>query len=214
MTAPAPAPEELGLRERKRRATRRAIQLAVIDLVAEHGLDGTTVDEISRRADISPRTFFNYFASKEDAIIGELPPLPSEELVERFVSAGRGASLFDGLSEILVETVEGEGHDQELMQRRKSVLQQHPHLFAMRIARMRRLEDEMGRIVARRLVADDPRMEEGTAERRGHLVANVAFAAMRHAWGCWAQGDHDSRLGDHVAASFTELKSVFSSDAA
>ena len=57
--------EEPGLRERKRRATRRAIQLAVIDLVAERGLDGTTVDEISRRADISPRTFFNYFTSKD-----------------------------------------------------------------------------------------------------------------------------------------------------
>ncbi|MDO7881046.1 TetR/AcrR family transcriptional regulator [Salinibacterium soli] len=210
----ASATEELGLRERKRRATRRAIQLAVIDLVGERGLDGTTVDEISRQADISPRTFFNYFASKEDAVVGELPPLPSGELVERFVSAGRGASLLDGLAEIIVETVEGEGHDQELMQRRKSVLQQHPHLFAMRIARMRRLEDEMGSIVARRLLADDPSLEPSVAESRGRLVANVAFAAMRHAWGSWARGDRDSRLADHVTESFAELKIVLSSDAA
>lgn len=210
----ASASEELGLRERKRRATRRAIQLAVIDLVVEHGLEGTTVDEISRRADISPRTFFNYFASKEDAVIGELPPMPTGELVERFVAAGERQPLLDGLAEIIIETVQGEGSDQELMHRRKTVLQQHPHLFAMRIARMRRLEDEMGSIVARRLVADQPGLGAEDADRRGHLVANVAFAAMRHAWGRWAHGAPEGRLADYVAESFAELKWVFSSDAA
>jgi len=56
---------EPGLRERKRLATRRAIQFAVLELVSERGLEGVTVDEVSRRADVSARTFFNYFASKE-----------------------------------------------------------------------------------------------------------------------------------------------------
>ncbi|MEO8263341.1 MAG: helix-turn-helix domain-containing protein, partial [Pseudolysinimonas sp.] len=68
-----PAVETPGLRERKRLATRRAIQVAAIEIVRERGLDATTIDEIARIADISPRTFFNYFSSKEEAIIGDGP---------------------------------------------------------------------------------------------------------------------------------------------
>lgn len=206
--------EEPGLRERKRRATRRAIQLAVIDLVAERGLDGTTVDDISRRADISPRTFFNYFTSKEDAAVGEIPPLPASELVDAFVAAGPGGSVLDGLASIVVETIGVEGQDQELMHRRKELLKQHPHLFAMRIARMRQLEEELGRIVARRLLVDDPGLDPQAAESRGRLMANVAFAALRHAWVRWAADEAAAPLGDRVSESFAELRELFASDAA
>ena len=59
-----------GLRERKRAATRTAITAVARSLTAEHGLNGFTVEEVCEAAGISRRTFFNYFQSKEDAIIG------------------------------------------------------------------------------------------------------------------------------------------------
>jgi AcrR family transcriptional regulator len=60
----------IGLRERKKQDTRRAIAAAARALAEERGVDGFTVDDIAERADVSTRTVFNHFATKEAAIIG------------------------------------------------------------------------------------------------------------------------------------------------
>ncbi|MEO7904349.1 MAG: helix-turn-helix domain-containing protein, partial [Candidatus Saccharimonadales bacterium] len=60
----------IGLRERKRQETRRGLEAATIELVIRDGLERTTIEAISERANVSPRTFFNYFVSKEDALLG------------------------------------------------------------------------------------------------------------------------------------------------
>jgi AcrR family transcriptional regulator len=59
-----------GLRERKKAETRAALVSAALRLADELGPDGVTVDDIAGAAGVSSRTFFNYFASKEEAIVG------------------------------------------------------------------------------------------------------------------------------------------------
>lgn len=65
MGMPTTAP---GLRQRKREATRSKLLSSAADLFEEHGYDGTTVADIADRAEVGARTFFNYFASKEELL--------------------------------------------------------------------------------------------------------------------------------------------------
>lgn len=57
-----------GLRERKKRATRSALQSSAVALFRRHGPDAVTVEDICADAGVSPRTFFNYFSTKEEAV--------------------------------------------------------------------------------------------------------------------------------------------------
>ena len=71
---PQETPEALETpRERRKLATRRAIQVAALKLALERGLENLTVQAISDAADIAPRTFFTYFSSKDQALAVELP---------------------------------------------------------------------------------------------------------------------------------------------
>ena len=200
----------LGLRERKRLATRRAIQVAVLELVADRGLDGVTIEDISRVVDISPRTFFNYFATKEEAVIGDGPSLPSGPALDDFVEGRLGSDILSGLGELLAQTAALSSDDVELVQARKKILRDSPQLFARRMATMRSFEDHIAEIVKLRLVVDDPRLtaDEARLTDRSRLIALVAFAAMRHAWTCWADESSINDLADRMRSSFADLRTV------
>jgi AcrR family transcriptional regulator len=61
--------EDVGLRERKKLQTRNAIHDAAFRLIEANGLEGTTVEHICQEADVSTRTFFNYYSSKAAAAL-------------------------------------------------------------------------------------------------------------------------------------------------
>jgi AcrR family transcriptional regulator len=75
-----------GRRERKKQETRAALAAAALRLAVERGVDHVTVEDISEAADVSVRTFFNYFPHKEHAILGR-DPAERERAVRRLREA-------------------------------------------------------------------------------------------------------------------------------
>src|SRR5215469_1070208 len=63
----------VSLRERKKQATRLLLRRTALELVAERGLANVTVEDIAEAAEVSPRTLFNYFPSKEAALFSGDP---------------------------------------------------------------------------------------------------------------------------------------------
>lgn len=199
-----------GLRERKRLATRSAIQLAVLRLAVDRGIDQVTIEEISRAVDISPRTFFNYFPSKEAALAGDPPPLPDAAALEEFVQAGDSTGVLSDLSELLADAAQHtlEHHNSLLL--RRSLHRQYPQLLALRMASMRQFEQRLADIIAQRLAKGDPLLAEDAAalESRSRLLALVGMSAVKHAWMCWADGTSSVPLPDRIRDSFAQLDAV------
>ena len=79
---------ESSLRERKKEATRRALYEAVLELAVAKGFDAVTVEAVADRANVSRRTFSNYFPNKEAAeIAGRLGAGPDTGLRSRLLAA-------------------------------------------------------------------------------------------------------------------------------
>ncbi|MDR8413470.1 helix-turn-helix domain-containing protein [Nonomuraea sp. 3-1Str] len=85
-----------GIRERKKQRTRRALIEAALRLFAEKGYEETTLAEIAAEADVSTRTFFSYFASKEDVIFHDM-----ESRMERTAALVRDRAPDEPLPDLL-----------------------------------------------------------------------------------------------------------------
>lgn len=205
----------MGLRERKRLATRGAIERAALELALENGFENVTVEDISAAAGVSPRTFFNYFSTKEAAVVGELPTLPHSDAIDRFLDAGPAESVLVGVRDLLLhsmpDTIEPRERDLHVM--RRELLRDHPQLFSLRMASMRKLEADLTELVQRRLQRDDPVLAQDAraARARARLVALVAFAGIKHAWTCWAETGGSGSLSQRLHDSFDELQTLTSS---
>lgn len=90
------------LRDRKRARTRQALVDAAIELFDSQGYEQTTVAEIAAAADVGTRTFFNYFASKEELLFPE-----SDARVQATLEAIASRGEHEGPAEVLLRALRG-----------------------------------------------------------------------------------------------------------
>lgn len=139
-----------GLRARKQRQTRDAIHRAAVELALDLGPEGATVAEISARVDISPRTFFNYYPTKEDAIVGLHEGLPSDDELDE-LRAGTSDDLIDEILTLMIGVFTPS--DEALLEQRRALIIKHPHLIQRQWARMIGVEQRIADVVAGRMRA-------------------------------------------------------------
>ncbi len=129
------APE--GLRQRKKEQTRQTIERVILELILERGFEDVTVEDVCAHCDISKKTFFNYYASKEAAVLGRRDAAPNAECVlaamERSLEAAEAAGAPWSYLDAIVEQMQtmfnmGEGRE-GIVQLRKEVFSKHPQLL-------------------------------------------------------------------------------------
>ncbi|MFB9625893.1 TetR/AcrR family transcriptional regulator [Nonomuraea helvata] len=164
-----------GLREQKKQATREALREAALRLALEHGPENVRVDDIAEAAGVSPRTYNNYFSSREQAIVAAVTA-EREARVAAAVAARPTVGLADAVVEAIVEqyTDPGERHRDALL-----LITTRPALREAFVDTAGAVEHSLADVIAQRLGDTDPHAPRV-------LAASVA-AAIRVALHQWVQ---------------------------
>jgi AcrR family transcriptional regulator len=195
------APAEPGLRERKKRATRRALQRAALRLVAERGLDEVTVEEIAAEADVSPRTFFNYFATKEDALSAVDPDAVAENCAALAERPAQEPPL-QALRAVFLMRAEQTAADTEFWRYRAVVATAYPELFSRVLGASVASDHQIASVLAERMGVD------ARTDARPLVLAGATSVARRTAMQLWLAGGQRRALVDVLADCFDALSQL------
>ncbi|TDD37671.1 TetR family transcriptional regulator [Actinomadura sp. KC06] len=176
---PGPGPQPPGRRERKKQRTREALVDAAFSLFAEKGFDATTVEEIADAVDVSSRTFFRYFASKEDvaltfqeeqtrAVMDALAARPADEPIM--------TALRHTVVEIARACERGElGFDPERFECMFTMMSESPALMAGSLEHAQKKQALLTEVVGARLGLDP------ATDLRPHVIAGAATCGFQAA---------------------------------
>ncbi len=192
----------LGLRERKKAETRQAVHEAALRLTVELGLDAVTVEAIADAANISRRTFSNYFTGKEDAVLyGETQRF--RLLVERVRAQPADLPPWEALRGAVDELWQEMGEPDREWAMRTRLAKRHPSLLARQLAAQSMLERELA---------------DAVAERRGHgesarvqprVLAAAFISALRLSMHIWIEEQERRTLREVMADLFEQMALPF-----
>lgn len=190
----------LGRRELKKRETRRAIRDAALDLALEQGLEKLTVEAVAHRAGVSPRTFFNYFESKEDALVTQAAERTDQVcklLLERPADEPPLTALRNALIHSDYFGTDLVNRDRVLARQR--LTQSHPALMAHHLGKIAQVERTFAAALATRMDTDPEH------DMTPQLLAAVAMSTIRVAVRRWVHQD-DQPLYDLLDDAFELLE--------
>lgn len=189
-----------GLRERKKAQTRVAIQQAVLLLALGRGLDAVTIEEIAGAANVSVRTFRNYFGSKEEALVAAWAS-EFEVHVEALRDRPPAEPILDSLEHVLGEIAARLGE-------RPGEAEVHADLLWTSTALVRFRSVLLDQAI--RMVTDVVAARTGTdasTDLYPHLVTAAAISAMVTAYQFTPADGTDADRASRLHEAFTLLRS-------
>jgi AcrR family transcriptional regulator len=192
---------EIGLRELKKQMTHDAIAQAAFRLTLEKGLDHVTIEEIAREAIVSPRTFSNYFSSKEEAVVSAGSEDP-QEFLPAFREALEQAPPLQALCKVLSDFYASRGEDQlDRTLQLLGLVERYPSLLQGHVARFEAIEAELREAVAKHTGTD------AETDMYPWLMAAAGMASLRAAQRLWAPS---SQGADHLVELLQDAFNQFS----
>jgi AcrR family transcriptional regulator len=195
-----------GRRARKKRATRLALRAAAIDLCAERGFANVTVEDIAGAVDVSVRTFFNYFDSKEAALVGNDPKF-IETMRTQLLALPRDLPPLEALRLVITartravaDEVDGSDEDRAQWLRRLAVVRGDPVLVAASSKHMSAVERELTDALVTWMGGE----QQAAAPYAALLTASV-MGALRVASMCWSDQGGRVPLADITSAALDAL---------
>jgi AcrR family transcriptional regulator len=159
---------EPGLRERKKQRTRETIASVALDLFAERGYHATTLADIAEAADVSTRTIFSYYPSKEDILFSDFPEL-KEALAGALAERPAGKDALETVRDFILSVDHGEADERH--RRWDRIIASDETLRSHKRARLAEIE-----ALVAAAIADD--LDAGEGDLRPQLVAASLIAAM------------------------------------
>lgn len=186
-----------GLRERKKAATRAALRAAAVRLYRLHGPDAVTVEDICAEVQVSPRTFFNYFNAKDEALFG----LDQEQTEELATSVAERPAHEDTLAAVqaVLQRIIDDRAGAGLWQEQMLLLREYPELLPRLHAATRATEAAVAAGIARRIgrPAGDAFVRTASA---------VAMTAMRVATTRWLDSPEGVQPGQLLVESLDMVR--------
>jgi AcrR family transcriptional regulator len=195
---PQAAVEAIGLRERKKRQTRRALEEVAVELFVERGFDGVTIDEIVAAANVSKRTFYRYYDAKEDVLLSEHLQL-LDTLCAALVARPPDEPLFDALRNALRHLGDENCPDMALIFDKTRLLWETPSLAARMMQHQLTWEHALAGTIALRLGIDDP------SDLRPPVLAAAILAALRVISQRWIESAGGMNLTELVERHLIDL---------
>ncbi|MGO1918021.1 MAG: TetR/AcrR family transcriptional regulator, partial [Brevibacterium aurantiacum] len=175
--------EPESLRAKKARQTRHALHDAAITRVLDEGLECATVANIAADVGVSTRTFFNYYATKEDAIVGLDESNIDATLVDDYVHSDSGVeNLAEDTARFVREVLLMGSMDPSLPARRRKLFARYPELVSKRFDRAEALEELVAEhVLARLRFLGQEFSTEESAWRSARMLTQLCRVPLNHA---------------------------------